>query len=109
MTSTGGSSILPVSIPGNGKTKRRNIMNPRKLVNNAEISEKRKWTLNYKIDFVEKNGNTVNDIHEKNQHISNVEFIINSAVDSITGGINTKKHREFVEQMNNAKKVAFSK
>lgn len=82
-------------------------------IETTKNNEKWAWEMNYKVDYVESHGGTVEDIHDNNLNKSNVEFIIDGIVNSITGGIvgisATKDHETFIQDMRNAKKAAFSK
>ena len=80
-------------------------------IETVKMNDKWAWEMNYKVKFVESHGGSVEDIHDTNMNKSNVEFIINGAVNSITGGIvgmsATKDHEIFIQEMRIAKKEAF--
>jgi len=83
----------------------------RAAVETVKITDKWAWEMDYKVKFVESHGRTVEDIHDSNMNQTNVAFIINGAVNSITGGIvgmsATKDHEIFIQNMRIAKKAAF--
>ena len=82
----------------------------RAAVEMVKLNDKWAWEMNYKVEFVESHGGSIEDIHDTNMNKSNVEFIINGAVNSITGGIvgmsATKDHETFIQEMRSAKKAA---
>ena len=77
-------------------------------IETVKINNRWAWEMNYKVKFVESHGRIVEDIHDSNMNQTNVAFIINGVVNSITGGIvgisATKDHEIFIQDMRNAKK-----
>ena len=76
----------------------------------VKINNRWAWEMNYKVKFVESHGKSVENVHDSNMNQTNVAFVINGAVNSITGGIvglsATKDHEIFIQDMRNAKKEA---
>lgn len=73
-------------------------------------SEKGVWEYQYKIDYLSKNGVSLNEISDNQQNAHAVAcFEIDAALQKLCGGVMSKQFREFATQMNIDKKLAFPK